>query len=157
MTGARHPFKNAQFDAAGSPEQHKMNNTVEGGCLCGGLRYRLHETPTLVDDCHCVDCRRASGAPYVTWGVVKRERFELISGELRTIRHAGKLRSFAACCGTHLLFQDDENTERIEVTIASLDHPEPFAPKSVVWVEDRLPWVALDLQKPVFQRGGTDP
>jgi hypothetical protein len=89
-------------------------------------------------------------------GVVKRENFEVVSGKLRTVRHGGKLRSFAACCGTHLLFQDDENSESVEVTISSLDHPEPHAPASAVWVEDRLPWVPLDFSIPFFIRDGAN-
>src|ERR1044071_3582944 len=55
---------------------HKLN----GGCLCGGLRYEIEEPPFGIVDCHCVDCRRSSGAPYVTWGIVQRERFKLACG-----------------------------------------------------------------------------
>ena len=38
-----------------------------GGCHCGAIRYRLEAEPVHVDLCHCVDCRRNSGAPVVCW------------------------------------------------------------------------------------------
>ncbi|MCB1093577.1 MAG: GFA family protein [Verrucomicrobiae bacterium] len=116
---------------------------IEGGCLCGLVRYRLKVPPTHLGDCHCLDCRRASGAPYVTWGSVAREDLEILSGEVRTIHFADRIRSFAGCCGTPLFFDDGSAENPIDVTIASLDDPTPFAPESAIWTEDRLPWVNL--------------
>src|SRR6185503_5661229 len=96
-------------------------------CLCGGLRYRLQDPPRRISNCHCIDCRRASAAPFVTWGEVKREQLEILSGELRNVRHADRLRSFADCCGTPLFFADHDGTEWMDVTIGSLDQPESYA------------------------------
>ena|SRR6266487_4165508 len=130
-----------------------MNIQSDGGCLCGGMRYRLHEQPKQLSDCHCIDCRRASGAPFVTWGAFRRENIELLSGELRKVRHADRLRSFARCCGTPLFFQDNDESEWIDVTISSLDHPEIYSPEVAIWTEDRLPWVPLDLARPTYRQG----
>jgi hypothetical protein len=132
-------------------------NKIDGGCLCGGVRYRLHESPAQLSDCHCLDCRRASAAPFVTWGSVPREKIELLSGELRKVRHAGRLRSFASCCGTPLFFQDNEESEQIDMTISSLDHPEAYPPGVTIWTEDRLPWVLLDPKRPTHRQGRQPP
>jgi len=134
-----------------------MKTTYEGGCLCGGLRYRLLVAPERVTDCHCIDCRRASGAPFVRWGVNRRETIEILSGELRKVRHADRLRSFAACCGTHVFFEDGEDSEWIDVSIATLDEPDSFKPKVAIWTEDRLPWVPLDPSIPSFEQTGRPP
>jgi hypothetical protein len=40
----------------------------------------------------------------------------------------------------------------IDVTIASLDDPTPFAPQKAIWLEDKLPWVKLDESLPMFQK-----
>ncbi len=130
-----------------------MTTPIEGGCLCGGVRYRLHAQPARVSDCHCLDCRRGSAAAFVTWGEMARENIELLTGELRQIRHADRLRSFAACCGTPLFFQDEEDSPVIEVTIASLDQPEAFTPEAATWIEDRLPWVTLAPERRRYERG----
>ncbi|MGI8891270.1 MAG: GFA family protein [Chthoniobacterales bacterium] len=130
-----------------------MNMSVEGGCLCGGVRYRLRTEPAQVSDCHCIDCRRASAASFVTWGQMKSDDIELLSGNLRKVKHASRLRSFAECCGTPLFFQDDENSRAIDVTIASLDDPEKFIPQAAIWTEDRMPWSVLDPARPAYPQG----
>ena len=121
--------------------------------MCGRVRYRLLSEPMKLCDCHCLDCRRASAAPFVTWGSVPKRDIEILSGEGRKVRHAGRLRTFAACCGTPLFFQEDEGSEIIDVTIASLDHPESYAPEVALWTEDRLPWALLDPARPIFREG----
>lgn len=129
-----------------------MNEDIAGGCLCGRVRYRLLEAPTHVCDCHCIDCRRASGAPFITWGIVKRGSLEVLSGEVRKVLFAGRIRMFAACCGTQLFFLDDEGAASTDVTIASLDSPGDHPPQITVWTEDRLPWVHLDASRAAFRR-----
>ena len=125
---------------------------IEGGCLCGGVRYRLHARPKQGSDCHCEDCRRASAAAYVTWCSVPTEALEILSGELRRVLHANRLRSFASCCGTPLFIQNDVASKCIDVTVASLDNPKPFPPEAAIWTEDKLPWVPLDPSRPAFRR-----
>jgi hypothetical protein len=125
---------------------------LEGGCLCGGVRYRLAEAPTQLNDCHCIDCRRSSGAPFVTWGSVPRARVSIHQGTLRKVPHANRIRSFASCCGTQLFFENALDAETVDVTIASLDDPTPFPPEMSIWTEDRLPWVSLDESRPSHLR-----
>ena len=125
---------------------------LTGGCVCGGTRYVLNSRPFALLDCHCIDCRRSAGAPYVTWGSVPRENLVVTKGEPRKIAYANRIRSFAACCGTHLFFEDTKDSQIIDVTIASLDDPAPFAPQKVIFVEDKLPWVKLNESLPSFQK-----
>jgi hypothetical protein len=129
-----------------------MASTIEGGCLCGGVRYRLHVRPKQGSDCHCEDCRRASAAPYVTWCSVPSKAIEVLSGELRRVSYADRLRSFASCCGTPLFIQDEVSSEWIDVTVASLDDPKTFPPEVAIWTEDKLPWVKLDPSRRAFRR-----
>ena len=92
----------------------------------------------------------------MTWGTVKRDQLSIITGEVRRIPHANRVRSFAACCGTHVFFEDSREAETVDVTIASLDDPTPFPPEMSIWTEDRLPWVALNETRPVFLRSRRD-
>jgi hypothetical protein len=123
-----------------------------GGCVCGGTRYVLKSAPFALIDCHCIDCRRSAGAPYVTWGSVPRKDLHVTKGEPRKVAHANRIRCFAACCGTHLFFEDSKDLDTVDVTIASLDDPVPFAPRKVIWLEDKLPWVMIDESLPAFQK-----
>ena len=127
-----------------------MNMPLSGGCVCGGLRYGLRARPHSLNSCHCIDCRRSSGAPFVTWGTVAREEFVLERGELRRVPIARRVRGFAACCGTHVLFEEAAASETVDLAIATLDDPSPFPPAKAIWVEDKLPWVQLDPCLPAY-------
>jgi len=76
--------------------------------------------------------------------------------EPRKVAQAGRIRSFAACCGTHLFFEENSDSETIDITIASLDDPAPFAPQKVIWLEDKLPWVVIDQSLPSFPRSSAE-
>src|SRR5438552_1802017 len=92
-----------------------------------------------------------AGGTYVQWGEVPRKDVVLTKGEPRKILYANRIRSFAACCGTHLFFEDSKDSDTIDFTIASLDDPTPFAPQKAIFLEDKLPWVVIDHSIPSFQ------
>jgi hypothetical protein len=125
---------------------------ITGGCVCGGTRYVLKTRPFALVDCHCIDCRRSAGAPHLAWGSVPRQDLVVTKGVPRKIPYANRIRSFAACCGTHLFFEDAKDSEAIDVTIASLDDPAPLAPQKAIWLEDKLPWVASNKSLPSFPK-----
>ena len=85
------------------------------------------------------------------WGSVARKDLVLTKREPRKVAYANRLRSFAACCGTHLFFEDSEGSDMIDFTIASLDDPTLFAPQKAIFLEDKLPWVVIDESIPSFQ------
>ncbi len=129
-----------------------MGEIIDGGCLCGGVRYRLHAIPKPGSDCHCEDCRRASAAAYVTWCSVPGKALEILRGDIGQVTHASRFRSFASCCGTPLFIRDAPNSEWMDVTVVSLDDPTKFPPQAAIWTDDKLPWVKLDPSWPAFRQ-----
>src|SRR5260221_3069901 len=125
---------------------------LEGGCLCGAVRYETTGQPYNVTHCHCADCRRSSGAPFVTWASFKRKNFHLTQGEVRDISWAGRWRSFCPRCGTPLTFMSATDTDELDVTVCSFDDPGAIVPADHTWVVDRLPWVGLALELPSYPR-----
>jgi len=120
---------------------------------------RLRRDTIRVEESAFFRCRlslhrlpESAGAPYVVWGTMPRKDLVVTKGEPRKIAYANRIRSFAACCGTHLFFEDSEDSDTIDVTIASLDDPAPFAPQKAIWLEDKLPWVVIDESLPSFQK-----
>jgi hypothetical protein len=40
-----------------------MKVALEGGCLCGAVRFRAETSPIWIARCHCQSCRKHTGAP----------------------------------------------------------------------------------------------
>lgn len=116
----------------------------EGGCLCGAVRYALRGAPTYSAHCHCRSCQRAVGAGVTTWSGVKPENFEVTRGRIAVYESSpGVRRGFCRACGTSLTYAGDGWTD-VGVLSATLDDPGVARPTTNVYLEHRLPWVALD-------------
>jgi len=125
----------------------------EGGCLCGALRYRIAGPLEPSIHCHCRLCQRSTGAPVVTWVSFPAARFAMTRGtpaEYASSSHGRRL--FCATCGTQIAFRSRLRPDDIDVTVASLDHPEQHPPGSHIWTESRLPWLRLDEDLPAKLR-----
>lgn len=127
-----------------------MTRHIPGGCLCGEVRYEATGEPYNITHCHCTDCRRSSGAAFVTWASFRRTSFRFTKGEPRVVLWAGRLRSFCSACGTPLTFMATPQTDEIDVTVCSFDHPDRVSPADHTWVDDRLPWIRLADELPTY-------
>ena len=116
---------------------------IENGAILPG-RLSLHRLPAKL--------RRSLR----DLGLGSPQRFGTGGREPRKVAHAGRIRSFAACCGTHLFFEESADSGTIDITIASLDDPAAFAPQKVIWLEDRLPWVVIDQSLPAFPKSSAE-
>jgi hypothetical protein len=124
------------------------DRSVEGGCLCGAVRYRVTDQPRSSSICHCPSCRRASGAPSVAWFVVRLDRFELLSGELAEFHSSAPVvREFCRHCGSQIAYRHQDSPGLIELTTATLDDPEVFPPTREIWLSHRLSWEVTDPQR----------
>jgi hypothetical protein len=154
--GVWHRFKvcleqdQAQNNIANQHPPFMTAGLISGGCLCGAVRYEASGRPFDVTHCHCADCRRSSGAPFVTWASFIRNNFRLTQGQVRDISWAGRLRSFCPGCGTPLTFISAPDTDELDVTVCSFDDPQAIVPADHTWVEDRLPWIRLADDLPAY-------
>ncbi len=117
---------------------------VEGGCFCNLVRYRITGTPLRIVNCHCTMCRRASGAPYVTWISVKSSSFSF--PKMRPVHFSSSSRaerSFCDHCGTPLTFQYKADRATLDVTVGSLDEPDQFVPTMDIYTRSHVRWVPL--------------
>jgi uncharacterized glyoxalase superfamily protein PhnB len=118
---------------------------IKGGCLCGAIRYQVDGAPSSISICHCRSCRRASGAPAVSWFVISRAQFKLLSGNPAAYRSSAQVqRGFCGKCGTQLTYAHDSAPQTIELTTASLDQPSAIEPTKEIWLSEKLPWVAAN-------------
>jgi hypothetical protein len=93
-------------------------------------------------------CRRAAGAPVVARLTVVDESFAWTAGEPAVYRSSEKAeRFFCPTCGTQLALRDEPDC--LDVTLASLDHPEAVRPSYHIWTTSRISWfeIADDLPR----------
>lgn len=125
---------------------------ILGGCLCGAVRYEAAGTPYNLTCCHCADCRRSSGAPFVAWASFRQDDFRFVSGEATSLPWNGRMRLFCSRCGTPLVFKTSLDADEIDVTVCSFDHPEAYSPSDHTWIEDQLAWIHLADSLPAYHQ-----
>ena len=123
----------------------------DGGCLCGAVRYRITGPLPPGGHCHCSMCRRSAGALVVTWTTVEEGRFAFIAGAPAV--HASSEtaeRLFCPACGSSMVFRSKAAPGVVDITVATLDHPESLpADRHVFWGK-RMPWLHLDDDLPKY-------
>ncbi|MBI5505337.1 MAG: GFA family protein, partial [Deltaproteobacteria bacterium] len=82
-----------------------MMQTIEGGCLCGAVRYRIQGEPIVSATCQCRSCRKASAAAIVPWLHVRTHDLSFTCGEPVGFESSPSVtRTFCGRCGTPLTY-----------------------------------------------------
>ena len=122
------------------------DTTLEGGCLCGHIRYRASGPPFVVNHCHCEQCRRYTGAIYATGVAYSAENINWLHGE-PTIYLATDTsisgRSFCPKCGSSIADHSLDDND-IWLYIGTFDNPGSVTPRNHIFVEEKIPWVRID-------------
>lgn len=115
----------------------------KGGCMCGAVRYGTIGDPFSVIHCHCLSCRRHTGAPVVTLAGFKKDQVRFTKGE-RSIYESsvGVERAFCGQCGTPLTWEGDGGDlgSIVEIHISTFDDPNVFVPQRHVHYGERVAW-----------------
>jgi hypothetical protein len=119
------------------------NPILSGGCQCGAVRYALYAEPEGASICHCRMCQKALGNAFGPFAPVRLADFRWTRGEPSIYRSSPIVeRGFCRDCGTPLSFRYTDS-DWIDVSIGSLDHPDRVPPIKHVGTESRLPWLHL--------------
>ena len=130
-----------------------MTVSSEGGCQCGAVRYRVSGTPVAATLCHCADCRRASGGTNVAWAVFDHDAFEWLSGTPADyISSPGIHWLFCKECGSTVGYRRSKRPHHMDITTATLDDPDAFAPDVEIWVAEKIGWESLHPDLPKRER-----
>lgn len=128
---------------------------IEGGCLCGRVRYRCAEE-TGGGHCHCIDCRKTSGTGHGSHMIVPDAAFSM-TGALKFFdkpADSGNMVSRAFCpeCGSAVYSTNSGMPGLVFVRASSLDDPELFKPQMVVYTDRAASWDKMDPALPGFAR-----
>ncbi|MEM7126590.1 MAG: GFA family protein [Chloroflexota bacterium] len=118
---------------------------LEGGCLCGAVRYAVSALPFAAEYCHCRMCQKSTGAVVVTWMDFRTEQLIWTKGapiEYESSEHAR--RGFCSTCGSTLSFRDTRHPDYITLSIASLDDPNRVQPTYHIYTDSQVKWLNID-------------
>ncbi|MEM7728534.1 MAG: GFA family protein [Pseudomonadota bacterium] len=114
-----------------------MTTTLNGYCLCKSIRFSL-EAPDHLNVCHCTDCRRVGGGPFIGPDFA-HVTFQSDEG-LKWYRSSEWAeRGFCSNCGASLFYRLVETPEKIGVTSGSIENMPVGLPLRTELFIDRKP------------------
>ena len=122
---------------------------IEGGCLCGTVRYRVEAEPTMQVICHCKTCQKISGSAYSLNVGVPEESLVLQGDTLSTYEdHSGAsgqafYRKFCSKCGSHVFSHGPAYGTVAFIKAGTLDDPSWIDPTLHIWCDEKLPCVQI--------------
>ncbi len=137
-----------------------MTETLEGGCLCGSIRYRCDAEPQLVAHCFCTDCQRAGGAQMSTNAIVPQTAVTLLQGEPREYttqadRGGTVRRLFCGDCGSPLVSEASAMPGMSILKVGTLDAPSRLQPTMCLFTDSAPAWAIIPEGMALF--GGMPP
>jgi len=130
---------------------------LEGGCLCGAIRYRATGQPTDVNYCHCSQCRRHSGAPVAAFATFPTANVVWTKGQPRLFPSSdiGR-RGFCPDCGTSLTWQGVKTPHEVDLGVGTFDDASSFKPKDHIWTGSAISWFHVADDLPRYRRSRKD-
>jgi len=123
--------------------------SLEGGCTCGKVRYRMTSKPLFVHCCHCLWCQRETGSAFALNAMIEAERVELLKGSpvvVETPSNSGKGQKILRCpeCQIAVWSHYAGAGETLSfVRVGTLDEPDLLPPDIHIFTETKQPWVVL--------------
>jgi hypothetical protein len=123
-------------------------NKIEGGCLCGAVRFRSSAAPAMTVICQCTHCQRTSGGPYSVMLAMPLGSVEFSGEALTTYDDTGTSgyivhRRFCGKCGSPIV-SDAEAAPRVHfLKVGALDDGSWVRPQAAIWCDSAQPWAPL--------------
>ena len=130
---------------------------IEGGCICGAIRYRLTNTPMIIHACHCRDCQTLTGSAFVVNLWIERQ-FIAASGP-EPVAHpvppgpSGTRHDVFHCaaCGTALWSKyHGAPGDTLFVRGGTLDDITAVTPDVHIYTRSKVHWLELPKDARVF-------
>lgn len=125
---------------------------IEGGCLCGAVRFRATAAPITARACWCRLCQYIGASSATVNACFPRESVT-IEGSLAdyaSVADSGAAmhRRFCPKCGTHLFSEAEARPHLIFVRVGALDDPSIAPPQATIWTAQAPVWACIDPSLP---------
>ena len=132
---------------------------IEGGCLCGAVRYSSDDDPLNQTICHCKHCQKQAGSAFSLVVAVFRHGLD-VQGELAIYEDVGDsgqavLRKFCAKCGSPVLSDLVAVPDVVFVKAGTLDDTSWLKPDAHIWADSKQQWLSVSEDLQTFPKNPT--
>lgn len=132
---------------AGTPDAPSSETPLQGGCLCGAVRFEITAPFLNAGYCHCTHCQRRTGTGSSVNGRIPQDGFELLSGaELLSSfvpAAGGRPKVFCMQCGSALFSGEPLSDEHVSVRLGTLDRDPAIRPEYRQYVDSAASWETI--------------
>ncbi len=107
-----------------------MAEEMTGGCACGRVRFAVTGAPDEAYLCHCRMCQRSTGSVSIAFKNLKAANVVWGTEPDWYDSSAIAVRPYCRECGTSLGFRFKQDSDNMDLTVASFDDPSRFKPAS---------------------------
>ncbi|WP_299356451.1 GFA family protein [uncultured Shimia sp.] len=129
---------------------------LTGQCLCGDISFEADGDVPVMANCHCTDCRHATGTAFATLMFMKQDDVK-ITGTPKTFQHMSDAGStmtkhFCSNCGTPMFAQNSARAGMIALRAGNINEHQEFTPKANVYASSKMTATILDDGIPAFEK-----
>ena len=130
--------------------------SLEGGCACGAVRYRMTSRPLFVHCCHCRWCQRETGSAFVLNAMIEADRVQVLKGQpqaVMTPSNSGKGQKITRCpdCKVALWSNYARAGDALHfLRVGTLDDPDRVPPDIHIFTDSKQPWLILPEGTPAY-------
>jgi len=134
-----------------SSEGSANERVLRGRCECGTVRYTVADAFLYAANCHCSQCRAATGSAFKPFAGIERGKLELTEGQDRLLIFGEEDLNNTRCgtCGS-LLFSVVRDGAYVHVALGSLVDAPSIRPTEHIFVGSKAPWFEITDDLPQF-------
>jgi len=123
-----------------------------GKCFCGAVHYAVPDEFLYAMNCHCSNCRRATGSAFKPFGGIERDKFSITQGEDSLLVYGDESRNDTHCkaCGS-LLYSVVRDGKFVHVTMGTLVDDPTIRPTRHIFVGSKAPWFTVTDGLPQYE------
>ena len=139
-----------------SSEGSVNERVLRGKCECGTVRYTVADAFLYAANCHCSQCRAATGSAFKPFAGIERGKLELTEGRDSLLIFGEEDLNDTRCgsCGS-LLFSVVRDGAYVHVALGSLVDAPSIRPTKHIFVGSKAPWFEITDNLPQFEEYAT--
>jgi hypothetical protein len=125
--------------------------TLRGSCLCGAVGYVVADEFGYAANCHCSNCRRATGSAFKPFAGIERAKLRIVEGADNMMIFGDETGHDAHCrrCGS-LLYSVVRDGAFVHVAMGTLVDAPSIRPTAHIFVGSKAPWFAITDDLPQY-------